>query len=186
MQFKRFSTGTLLTVFAVTALAVAPVLAQGGPHGHGSHPGMADHGRMMQHVFDSLGLTDEQQDQVHQIMQQSRDETEPTREATRAGHEMMADLMHAETIDEAAIRGVAEEIAAAQVELMVAHARAMVEMRQVLTPEQLEQFQQLRRQHPQMKGMRGSGKGRGCGSRHGHGYGQPSEPVEGAGSADEQ
>jgi Spy/CpxP family protein refolding chaperone len=99
----------------------------------------------------------------------------------RAGHETMADLMHAETIDEAAIRGVAEEIAAAQVELMVAHARAMVEMRQVLTPEQLEQFLQMRRQYPQMSGMKG---GHGHGFRHGAGQSAP--PVEDAGADDGQ
>jgi Spy/CpxP family protein refolding chaperone len=182
MQIKRFSTGFLLATLAVAALVLAPAMAQGRPGGHGPNHGMADHGRMMARIFDQLDLSDEQRDQIHQIMEQSRDETRPTRDAMRAGRESMADLMHAETIDEAAIRDVAEEIAAGQVELMVAHARAMSEMREVLTPEQLEQFRQMRQQRMQMQGQRGRGKGH----KHGYHHGQPPALEEGSAPADEQ
>ena len=168
MKSRRSSIRLAIGCFAVFALAALPALAQGGPMGHGPHGGgMHGHGEFLAHMIHRLDLTDAQRDQIHQIMQKTQQETEPSREAMRAAHEVLADLMHAEVYDEASIRAAAEQVAAAQAEMIVAHARALRDARNVLTPEQLEQFQQMHERRREHKGeLGGTERGRG---RHGHG-----------------
>jgi Spy/CpxP family protein refolding chaperone len=129
-------------------------------------------GEFMAHMIHKLDLSDVQRDQVDQIFEQTRKETELPRASMRAAHGVLADLMHAEDYDEASIRAAAEEVAAAQAELIVAHARALRDVRDVLTPEQLEQFQQIQERHREQMEEPGE-MGRGRGHRHGrHGHGK--------------
>jgi Spy/CpxP family protein refolding chaperone len=173
MNSRRFSLRLAFGCFAVVALAALPALAQGGQMGHGPHGGgMHGHGELMAHMIHKLDLSDTQRDQVHQIFEQTQKETELNRETMRVAHEVLADLMHAEAYDEASIRAAAEEVAAAQAELIVAHARALRDVRTVLTPAQLEQFQQMQELHREHKGEL-DGMERGRGRRHGrHGHGK--------------
>jgi protein CpxP len=163
----------LITALAVVALAAAPASAQRGPMGHGmGHRGeMHGHGEMLKHMVEHLDLSETQREQIHRILEQRQADSEATRETMRAAHDTLADLMHAEVFDEAAIREAAAEVAAVRTEMIVEHARAFNDIRRVLTPEQLEQFQQMHQRHRERmeeSGREGRGVGRG---RHGRGHG---------------
>jgi protein CpxP len=132
--------------------------------GHGPH----DAEFMLQHMATELELTDQQLDQAHQIFNQHKGENEAARESMRAAHDALADLMHAEVFDETAIRAAAEDVAAAQTEMIISHAMVMRDLRDLLTPEQLDRFQEMRQMHRGAK----AGKGHGHGHR-GHGYHKP-------------
>jgi protein CpxP len=156
---------SFLIVLGVAVITAAPALAQWGGMGHGRHHGPHDAEFMLQHMATELELTDEQVDQAHQILDQHKIENETARESVRAAHDTLADLMHADSFDETAIRVAAEELAAAQTEMIVAHAMVMRDLRDLLTPEQLDRFEEMRQMH---RGAQ-SGKGQGQGNR-GHGY----------------
>ena len=165
MKHRTLSMRSFLIVLGVILVAVAPALAQRGGMGHGPHHGQHDGEFMLQHMATELDLTDEQLDQAHQILDQHKAENESSRESVRSAHDVLADLMHAEIFDETAIRAAAEELAAAQTEMIVAHAMVMRDLRDLLTPEQLDQFEEMRQMHRGSK----AGKGRDCEHR-GHGY----------------
>jgi Spy/CpxP family protein refolding chaperone len=178
-------TRKLLTGLAVLSLGAAPVLAQGNPmgHGHGHGPrGGHDFGMMLEHMAYRLDLTDEQLDQIREMAEETRAANEGNREELRNAHDVLADLLHAESFDEAAIRVAAEDLAAAQTEMILSHAWLIRDVRGVLTPEQLEEFEQMRAQHQGM-GM-GKGQRRGHG-HHGRGQGRSGGYGQDTGQAEE-
>ena len=156
---------SFLVVLGALVIAAAPALAQHGWRGHGLHHGPHDAEFMLQHMATELELTDEQLDQAQQILDQHESENEAARQSVRSAHDVLAELMHAESFDETAIRAAAEELGAAQAEMIVAHAMVLRDLRELLTPEQLDRFTQMR----QMRQGAKAGKGGGRGHRH-HGY----------------
>ena len=169
MRFNRTAAPLIITALAAVALLAAPVLAQGGPMkpgrcaGHGAHgPGMGLHRGLEQ-----LDLSAEQREQLEQIRARHQEETRLSHDQLQAAHERFADLAHAETLDETALREAAATMAEARTEMMIARAGMMNEIRQILTPEQLEQFQQMRQRRGGM--MRGQGRGPGRGGHGPHG-----------------
>lgn len=163
----------VIITLAAAALLVAPVLAQRGPMNadcrgpHGAHgPGMGLH-RMIEH----LDLTPEQQEQMEQLRARHREETETVRDRLRAAHERFADLAYADPLDEVALRAAAAEMAGARAEMMVSRAAMRSEMRRILTPEQLERFEQM--DGRRRGGTDGRGRGQG-----GHGPHGPHDPAD--------
>jgi Spy/CpxP family protein refolding chaperone len=162
MRFNRTKTRYLVIItLAAAALLVAPVLAQPGPMkancrgSHGAHgPGMG-----LNRMIEYLDLSAEQQEQMQQLRARHRDETEEVRDRLRAAHDRFADLAHAETLDETALREAASEMAGARAEMMVSRAAMRNEMRQILTPEQLERFEQMDRRNRGRMDERGRGRG---------------------------
>lgn len=154
-------------------LIAAIMLAQGPPGpppggmGHSPHDMDPGHGppsrgpsRDGQHQIDSsgiwwnnralvarLGLTDSQQKQIDQIVQQSRLRLIDLR-AALAKHELLLEPMLAEEHpQESQVLPQIDRVAAARADLERANARMLFEIRLVLTPEQWKQLQS-QPQHP--------------------------------------
>jgi len=85
------------------------------------------------HMFDGIELTEEQRQQMRDLMQQARYERSPV---SIGDIENMHGLITAETFNEAAIRAQAEKIAQAQIEQHVEMARIRNQMYHLLTPAQ--------------------------------------------------
>ena len=85
------------------------------------------------HMFDGIALTEEQRQQMRDLMQQARHERSPV---SIDDIESMHGLITADTFNEAAIRAQAEKIAQAQVEQHVEMARVRNQMYHLLTPAQ--------------------------------------------------
>lgn len=85
------------------------------------------------HMFDGIELTEEQRQQMRDLMAQARYERSPV---SIGDIENMHGLITADTFNEAAIRAQAEKIAQAQIEQHVEMARIRNQMYHLLTPAQ--------------------------------------------------
>jgi len=133
-----------LAVVIVLALLAAPVLAQGPPgHGHRSGHFRGADNPMHERMLEQLDLTDDQREQVEQLMTDHRSAMKDRRELMRTHRKEMRDLVHAEDFDEAAIRDAAMVIAEAEAEMAVERARLRQEIHKVLTPEQQEKAAEM-------------------------------------------
>jgi Spy/CpxP family protein refolding chaperone len=148
----RLHFGRLLVLSALVALVVSPAAAQGFGHGHGHgthgewHSEGQD-GRMHGRIFAQLDLTEDQKTRVHELMGEHRSAVEPLRQQLRESHQQVAQLVHAEAIDEAAIRAAVIDSAQLDADMAVERARLVQQIRSILTPEQREQADELMQEH---------------------------------------
>jgi Spy/CpxP family protein refolding chaperone len=123
----------------LSIVAVAGVLGAGAmafPRGH-DRPFLA--ARLAE-----LGVTDEQKAEVKAILRKHQPTAEPLLKQFVAERRTLRDLIHAETVNERAIRKQAAKVAAVGADLAVERARVAHEIRGVLTPEQIEKLKELR------------------------------------------
>jgi Spy/CpxP family protein refolding chaperone len=165
----------ILTIAAAAVLAApAAAIAQGGPgsgggpgggpghfgrhHGpfeDGGGPGFLEHA--LPRLTERLGLSDEQVENIEAIVEASRPEIEAYAEQLRANREAYRESQADPTVfDEQAFRAHAAEQSRIQTEMMVSVQRTKAAVFAQLTPEQLEQ----------LENMRGSGGGKAM-RRHG-------------------
>lgn len=163
---SRIRSVPLVAIVAI-ALALPALALAGGGHGPGHHPrGMSGagpgpgpddpemHAEMMARHLD---LTDEQQAQLEELLVARRDQREATRDQMRAAREALADQIHADVFDETAVRAAAAQVAVLEADQAVARAQMFQEIKQILTPEQLERMQQMREERREFRGPDGPG-----------------------------
>lgn len=129
---------------AVVVLTLIPTAAMANPMGRHRGHGPPDRERMHEMLVERLDLTDDQQDRFQAMMERHREEMEPAMERRRSAREALADQVHAESFDEAAIRAAAADLAVIEADLAVARAMHVREVRQILTPEQWSRFQEMK------------------------------------------
>ncbi|MBI2189216.1 MAG: Spy/CpxP family protein refolding chaperone [Acidobacteria bacterium] len=131
----------------VAALVGAGVLYAQGPgrglgFGHGRGPGLGGPGAML--PLRQLELTDAQQQQIRELMQQHRAAVQPIMERLRVAAEAQRAAVDAAPADEGRIRAAAQQVAEVQADLAVQRARLQSDIVALLTPEQQQRLQQLR------------------------------------------
>lgn len=129
---------------AASAAAVMPAFAQG--HHGGPGPGMMGPGaggpmfggspRHMERMLDSVGATDAQKAQIKQIADAARTDMLKQREAGRALHDKMRQALTAATIDTNAVEQLRLQMLAQHDQASRRGLQTMVDIAQVLTPEQ--------------------------------------------------
>jgi len=120
-----------------------------GPGGPGPGPGR---GPNLERMTQQLDLTDQQRDQIREILDNHRDGAQKLDQEMRAARDTLHDAIHAEVFDETAIRDAAAAVSLLEADRAVDMARTLSQVRQVLTPEQREklaEMQQTRREHRQ-------------------------------------
>jgi Spy/CpxP family protein refolding chaperone len=135
-------------------LALAPALALAQPRPGGPPPGDSGFGPL-HHVLGQLNLTAEQRASIDTIVDTHRQSAAAGREQTMTARQALAESVRAEVFDEGRIRQAAAAVAAADAERAVATAKALQEVRAVLTPDQQKQLQQALSQPRPMRGHRG-------------------------------
>jgi len=146
--------GALAFSLLLIAAAAPAVCAQDGPrppHGQegppeGGRQGRGGRGGAHGELFRRLGLTEEQHQRLREIRRQSEPEGRALMRRLGQARRALDEAVYAETLDEAAVEERARELAAAQAALVRHHALNEVRVRQVLTPEQLQTFRELRQQ----------------------------------------
>ena len=159
----------LFTTLALAAMAVpGPALAQGygGPHGMGGPDGFGGPGlhrfeEMLPELAVVLDLSDEQQAQIEAILDAELPAIETMRDQLRDAHQAFRASQQPGAFDEAAIRAFAQSQSQTHVELMVAGARTMSRIHNVLTAEQQQRLEELRALRPERGHRGGPGSGRG-------------------------
>jgi periplasmic protein CpxP/Spy len=153
---------------SVTAVAIVELLlvtgvafAQGPRGGHGRGLGAAELGLPIR----ELNLTEAQQQQIRDIRERHRSETEAARKQLATAVEVQRKAVEAIPVDESLIQSTTQGLAQAQTELAIQHARVRSEIWATLTAAQREQAKKLqaerqarmeqRRQQIQQRRQRG-------------------------------
>lgn len=138
---NRKNMARIAVMFCIAAITAFAGMAQADDGGwDGGH--CAKHVKQhMRHNFKriakKLGLTDAQKAQAKAIFLANKDVVKPIIVSLRAERQNLRALIHADTIDEAAIRAETAKIAGIQADLNVNRAKVGVQFRAILTPDQL-------------------------------------------------
>lgn len=96
------------------------------------------------HALRQLNLSDQQREQIRSLMQSAHEQNRPRMEALAAERGKLRELMHANPVNPGAIRAQTMRIAELESELHIARAQQRAAIESVLTPQQREQWKQLR------------------------------------------
>jgi periplasmic protein CpxP/Spy len=121
-------------------------LGRGGPGGPGGLP------------LQALNLTEAQQDQVKQLVQQYRAQNQNVGEQLRSAMDAQRKAVETIPVDEGLIRSTTQGLVEAQTEMAIQQARLQGEIFALLTPDQQAQARKLqaeRNQRAQQQGQRG-------------------------------
>jgi protein CpxP len=91
-----------------------------------------------------LGLSDAQQQQVRQLMQQYREQTRTLADQVRAAEDARRTAVETVPVDEGRIRAAMQQLLDRQTELAIRRARLQSDIRALLTSEQQQQLEKLR------------------------------------------
>lgn len=158
----------LVGLALATAVAATPVPAQSH---HRRHHGPAPMGAGRTHLhqmFDQLDLTDAQRDEIRSLVMQHHEANQGRIEQLQQARLALFDRVHAETLDESAIRDAYAAVSASAADLSVARAALLQQIRRTLTPEQRAEASRLMEQH-RARMAQDPGWMRGHGPRHGPG-----------------
>jgi Spy/CpxP family protein refolding chaperone len=134
---------------SLSALSAAPALAQ--PDGHRSHVAHAkaekkgSHGAMDK-MFDRLNLTPEQREKIKSLRQQSQERTKTQRQQLMTKRKELHQLVRSSSSTREQAIAKQRELNVLQDQLAEARLNTWFDMRAVLTPEQLKQFDELKPQ----------------------------------------
>jgi Spy/CpxP family protein refolding chaperone len=149
-----------IALAAAVALAIpsARLLAQPGP---GPHHGR---GQMLERLLERLDLTEDQRASIHEVMLAQRERTRELHEAKTAARRALGETIHADALDEGAVRRAAADVAAVDADLAVMRARMFQEINKTLSAEQRQRMKTLIEDwHYMADEFREQGPGRGPG-----------------------
>ncbi len=137
MSGKRNSMIKIGIVVGIAAIMASAGIVQANPGGWGGEP-CSKHERNHDREFGrKLGLTDAQKAQAKAIFQGNRDLVKPLFTSLRTEEKNLQGLIHADTLDEAAIRAETAKVAGIQADLNVNRAKVEAQFRAILTPAQV-------------------------------------------------
>ena len=155
---------TTIALAVAGAAAVVPLAAQAMPGGHGG-PGMMGGyeghgmGRMLERMLDKVGATDAQRAQIKQITQLAQAYMKAQAESGRALRDNGLALMAAPTLDAAAAEALRQEMLARHDQKSRRMLQTMLDIGNVLTPEQRTILAEQMRQRQGMMQHRMGPKG---------------------------
>ena len=134
-------TAALVLPMLVLLLVGGSTLILAQPPGRGG--GFEDRGPILDRIMEKLDLSPAQEEELHELVAENRDEHQAQRETIRTARRALADQIHAEIFDEEAIREAAAAVADVEEELAVSRALMFQEVQQILTPEQQAQMREM-------------------------------------------
>ena len=166
--------GRFTITIAGLALLLAALPASAHPPGRGPHgpgDGFMESPRL-ERLAERLDLGDGQLEELQELFAARFEEGADARLDLFRARRALSAQIHAQSLDEAAIREAAAAVAALEADAAVARARQAQNVRQILTPEQQAELDAMRAERQRFGGPRGR---RGPGGR---GFGGP-PPVAG-------
>ena len=131
MLNKRKSMAKIVVMVCIAAVTAFAGIAQAdtGGWGGGRHNFIK--------IAEKLGLTDAQKAQIKAIFQANKVVVKPIYTSLRTERKNLQALLHADTVDETAIRAETAKIAGIQADLNINRANVGIQFRAILTPTQL-------------------------------------------------
>ncbi|HBI10435.1 MAG TPA: stress adaptor protein CpxP [Franconibacter pulveris] len=129
---RKVTTAVMASTLALGALASQAAEVVNGDNWHPAEA-LSQRNSVQSHMFDGINLTEQQRQQMRDLMQQARHEQPPVNVSEM---DTMHRLVTAENFDENAVRAQAEKMAQEQVVRQVEMAKVRNQMFRLLTPEQ--------------------------------------------------
>jgi Spy/CpxP family protein refolding chaperone len=147
-RFRKFMLGAVLV--ALVGSGAAALYAQ-GPGGRGAAPfggrgGPGGRGFAAGFALGQLDLSDAQKQQVRDITQRHRQQTQPLVQRLQQAMEAQRAAIEAIPVNESLVRSTSQDLAVAQADMAVEQARLHSDIFAVLTVEQQEKAKQLQAQ----------------------------------------
>ena len=140
VRFRSFATGVAVVALLVTSVAYAQGPRGGGPFGGRGGRGAFGPGP----ALNELNLSDAQKEQVREIRERNRDQTQQVMQRLNAAAQKQRQAIETLPVNETLITSATQDMTAAQVELAIQEARLNADVWSVLTPEQQAQATKLR------------------------------------------
>jgi Spy/CpxP family protein refolding chaperone len=102
-------------------------------------------------LLQELGLTPEQTKQIRQLNVERKPLQQQAQQRVREAMRNLDQAIYADTVNEAEIQNLLKELQTAQAEMARLRATSELEVRKILTPEQLVKFRDLRRRFAEMR-----------------------------------
>lgn len=131
---------TIRTLAAAAALITAVSFAPVGASAFMDDDGPPMAGPHFKRMATELGLSAQQQQEIEAIFQKERPQLQPLMKQLMVERHALRTLIHADTVDEAAIRAQSAKAAAIQADLAVQRALTGQQIRKLLTPEQAQKL----------------------------------------------
>ena len=149
-MFKnRKSMAKIVVLFCIAMLTAFASIAQADGRGCGCEQGVKHRQHNFKKIANKLGLTDVQKAQAKVIFQGNKDIVKPIFTSLHTEQNNLRTLIHADTIDVAAIRAQTAKISSIQADLNVNRAKVGVQFRAILTPAQLATMKTMHKKgHP--------------------------------------
>ena len=154
---RKSITGIIVVLSMSAMIAFAGIALAGGgegcfgPGGPGEHGGPGGHPNIIM-MAKKLGLTDAQKASAKAIFEGNKDVMKSIFDSLRTERDTLQTILHADTIDEAAIRSETAKIAGIEADLNVNRAKMGVQFRAILTPEQLTTLKSIQKEKPHWGG----------------------------------
>jgi protein CpxP len=139
---------------AAGAVAVAGLIAlASSASAHGGFGGSRGGGNWFASSFkvarmaQRLDMSEEQTAQLREVLDAARPEADRLADAMVANRQAMKAFRDSGTFNETEIRAIADQKGALVADMTVLHARIQAQIRDILTPEQLENFEKMRAGH---------------------------------------
>jgi Spy/CpxP family protein refolding chaperone len=161
---KRFS------LFAIAAIVLMAGMAVAQPHGRTLQ--RAEAGQMRKSMFEELGLTDQQKEQIRQALLDAHKKNIDVEAKQKLGRLELHELMSADTPDQSKINAKITELSKLNETRMRNRIESHLAIQKVLTPEQRTKMKALRPFGPLRGGFRHFEGGPGMMRRGGFGHGQ--------------
>ena len=167
MKTHMKSIPMILAVAALLILTSITVVAAQGPGPGGKGPNArGSQGDQLRRALSRLDLSEDQKASIKALFESNKDSMQAERETLRAARQALRAQMQSESFDEAAIRNLAGQAGAAEVEMAVARASLHNQVRQLLTDEQRGQLKEMQaRRMERMEERRKEGRREGRGRR---------------------
>ncbi|MBD3868778.1 MAG: Spy/CpxP family protein refolding chaperone [Acidobacteria bacterium] len=168
MRTPMKSVPMILAVAALLVLTSITVVAAQGPGPGGERAGKrGGQGDELRKALGRLDLSEDQKSSIKALFESNKESMQADRETLRTAREALRLQMQSETFNEGAIRNLAGQVGAAEVEMAVARASLHNQIRELLTDEQRGQLKEMQAQRMErMEERREQGR-QGKQGRHG-------------------
>jgi Spy/CpxP family protein refolding chaperone len=129
-----------IALLAATAVAFGSLRATARPHGGGMCGARGAMLEKLERNVAGLGLAQKELDAVYQVIDQARREKRPLDAEVRAAHEHMRELLDQDQPSVDAVTAQADTIGSLTTQARKIELRAVVQVRNLLTPEQRKQL----------------------------------------------
>lgn len=160
MKTRFTFAAALLLIVGLALPAFAGPGGKRGKRGHGPNPMKMV--KMLERHADELGIDEATLDQMKGLVEQNKSQFEALREEARAARASIKEAMDAPKPDKAAVLALVEQAGQARIEIQKLKMGVMIDLKALLTPEQIERVEAARAER------RAERRGKRKGKRRGH------------------